>query len=135
MILENELKKIVREIKHEYNLTDADIAEQTGYSRPHFVKAVNAGGNDKVYGALQKAFPDFFQKPDKSEQDVLLYLRANLPEILEVARSIQAQLTAKIIVDSEVRGGEEELEKINSYAVDILRRARADRLAGSRGKG
>ncbi len=60
-ILANELKEIVSEIQFRLKLSQDEIAQRIGYSRPHLTKAINNNLGGKILETLKREFQDILQ--------------------------------------------------------------------------
>ena len=61
------LKEIIAEIQFRYNVTQEEIAQKLGYSRPYLTKVINEGKDGKVLDKIRRAYPEIVPKNTESK--------------------------------------------------------------------
>ena len=75
--MNQEFKGIIADIKHKYSLTQAQIAERLGVSRPYISEVINgrAPFNDTLRTKIEEVFPDYkmsYEEPEPEPNTVPL---------------------------------------------------------------
>lgn len=63
--MSNKLKDIIDEIQFKLNLTQEQIANRVGYSRPYLTIAIKNGTEGKIYEKLKREFENVLQNSTK----------------------------------------------------------------------
>lgn len=96
--MSNSLKNIVSDIQYRLNLSQEQIAERIGYSRPYLTKAIKAGADGKLLETIKREFPEIAQKNTFEEPEAEYFTKkidANkaIGNLFEKGINITARLT------------------------------------------
>jgi phage repressor protein C with HTH and peptisase S24 domain len=103
-----EFKGIIADIKHKYSLTQAQIAEILGVSRPYISEVINgrAPFNDTLKAKIEEVFPDYkmsYEEPEPEPNTVpLLPIFAQAGHLTEWSEGVDESKCERVI--SPVKG-------------------------------
>jgi transcriptional regulator with XRE-family HTH domain len=103
-----EFKGIIADIKHKYSLTQAQIAERLGVSRPYISEVINgrAPFNDTLKTKIEEVFPDYkmsYEEPEPEPNTVpLLPIFAQAGHLTEWSEGVDESKCERVI--SPVKG-------------------------------
>jgi len=103
-----EFKGIIADIKHKYSLTQAQIAERLGVSRPYISEVINgrAPFNDTLKAKIEEVFPDYkmsYEEPEPEPNTVpLLPIFAQAGHLTEWSEGVDESKCERVI--SPVKG-------------------------------
>lgn len=106
--MNQEFKGIIADIKHKYSLTQAQIAERLGVSRPYISEVINgrAPFNDTLRTKIEEVFPDYkmlYDEPEPEPNTVpLLPIFAQAGHLTEWSEGIEEAKCERVI--SPVKG-------------------------------
>ena len=106
--MNQEFKGIIADIKHKYSLTQAQIAERLGVSRPYISEVINgrAPFNDTLKAKIQEVFSDYKMSYDEPEPETntvpLLPIFAQAGHLTEWSEGVDESKCERVI--SPVKG-------------------------------
>ena len=106
--MNQEFKGIIADIKHKYSLTQAQIAERLGVSRPYISEVINgrAPFNDTLKAKIEEVFPDYkmsYEEPEPEPNTVpLLPIFAQAGHLTEWSEGVDESKCERVI--SPVKG-------------------------------
>ena len=106
--MNQEFKGIIADIKHKYSLTQAQIAERLGVSRPYISEVINgrAPFNDTLKTKIEEVFPDYkmsYEEPEPEPNTVpLLPIFAQAGHLTEWSEGVDESKCERVI--SPVKG-------------------------------
>ena len=106
--MNQEFKGIIADIKHRYSLTQAQIAERLGVSRPYISEVINgrAPFNDTLKAKIEEVFPDYkmsYEEPEPEPNTVpLLPIFAQAGHLTEWSEGVDESKCERVI--SPVKG-------------------------------